>query len=119
MVRSSPDPEPAEPLEPDRQRGYGLLAANPSFRRLAAAQMMSRAGDSIHYVALVVLVFNLTRSGLSVSGTVIFEALPAVLFGTLAGAVVDRFARRHVMIVADLARAGLAFAMAAAGSLHL
>jgi MFS family permease len=103
--------------ETDRRGGYALLAASPAFRRLAAAQMLSRVGDSIHYVALVVLVFDLTRSGLSVSGTVIFEAMPAVLFGTVAGAVVDRFARRRVMIVADVARAGLAFAMAAAGSL--
>ena len=115
----TPDPgaRSTDPAEPNGRGGYALLAASPSFRRLAAAQMLSRVGDSIHYVALVVLVFNLTRSGLSVSGTVIFEALPAVLFGTLAGAVVDRYPRRRVMIAADLGRAGLAFAMAAASSL--
>ena len=97
--------------------GYGMLLGNPGFRRLWLAQTVSRAGDSIHYVAIVVLVFDLTESGLSVSGTVIFEALPVVLFGALAGAVVDRYRRRTVMIAADLTRAGLALLMARATSL--
>lgn len=94
--------------------GYRTLAANPGFRRLWLAQTVSRAGDSIHYVALVVLVFDLTGSGFAVSGAVIFEALPVVLFGAVAGAVVDRYPRRAVMIAADLARAVLALLMARA-----
>lgn len=97
--------------------GYRTLLRNREFRRLWLAQTVSRAGDSIHYVAIVVLVFNLTGSGFSVSATVIFEALPVVLFGAFAGAVVDRYRRRSVMIAADLTRAGLALLMARATSL--
>lgn len=96
--------------------GYRTLARNREFRQLWLAQSVSRAGDSIHYVAIVVLIFNLTGSGFAVSAAVIFEALPVVLFGTLAGAVVDRYPRRSVMIAADLTRAALALLMARATS---
>lgn len=56
--------------------------------------------------------FSLTRSGLSVSVAVVFEALPVIMFGAVAGAVVDRLPRRRVMLVADVVRCGLALLMA-------
>ena len=45
--------------------------ARPAFRRLFAAQTISRWGDTFNTVALVVLVFRLTGSGLGVTGAVI------------------------------------------------
>ena len=80
----------------------------PAFRRLFLAHAISRAGDAFNTVALVVLVFGLTGSGLGVAGTVVFEVLPVLLLGPLAGLVVDRVPRRRVMVGADLARALLA-----------
>jgi len=52
---------------------------------ILAAQAVSRVGDSVHYIALVALIFSLTGSGLAVSGAVVFEALPVLAFGALAG----------------------------------
>lgn len=92
-----------------------LLRANPEFRRLFAAHSISRAGDAFNTVALVILVFDLTGSGLGVAGTVAFEVLPILLLGPLAGLVVDRYPRRWVMVVADLARAILALLVAVVG----
>lgn len=92
-----------------------LLAARPAFRRLFLAQTVSRWGDTFNAVALVVLVFRLTGSGLRVGGTVAFEIAPVVLLGFVAGTFVDRHSRRAVMIGADLGRAGVAFALAAFG----
>jgi len=89
-----------------------LLRRNVSFRRLFLAHATSRAGDAFNTVALVVLVFQLTGSGVGVAGTVLFEVLPIVLLGPVAGVVVDRFSRRNVMIGADIARALLAGALA-------
>jgi MFS family permease len=80
----------------------------PEFRRLFLAHAISRAGDAFNTVALVVLVFRLTGSGLGVAGTVAFEVVPILLLGPIAGLASDRFPRRSVMIVADLARAALA-----------
>lgn len=89
-----------------------LLRANPTFRRLFLAHGISRAGDAFNTVALVILVFRLTGSGVGVAGTVVFEILPVLLLGPLAGLVVDRYPRRRVMVLADLARAGMAVLLA-------
>jgi len=85
-----------------------LLRNNRTFRRLFIAHGISRAGDAFNTVALVVLVFQLTGSGVGVAGTVAFEIIPVLLLGPFAGLVADRYPRRRVMVLADLARAGLA-----------
>src|SRR3954453_6265194 len=92
-----------------------LLVTNAAFRRLFLAHAISRAGDAFNTVALVVLVFNLTGSGLGVAGTGAFEVLPVLLIGLLAGLAVDRCPRRSVMIAADLGRAVLALLLAGLG----
>ena len=83
------------------------VLANPAYRRLLAAQSSSRWGDTVATVALVVLVFRLTGSGLGVSGAVIAEILPVLLLAPIAGAVADRWPRVRVMVTADLWRAAL------------
>lgn len=86
----------------------------PGFRSLFAAQTISRWGDTFNSVALVILVYRLTGSGIRVAGTVILEILPVLMLGFVAGAIVDRYSRRRVMIVADLARAAVALMLVAA-----
>ena len=78
------------------------------FRRLFAAQTISLWGDTFNSVALVILVYRLTGSGVKVAGMVAFEIVPVLLFGFVAGSVVDRYPRRQVMIGADVARAAVA-----------
>lgn len=92
----------------------GAFAA-PGFRRLFVAQTVSRWGDTLNAVALVVLVYRLTGSGLKVGATVAFEIAPVLLLGFVAGAVVDRRPRRRVIIAADLGRAALALVLAGFG----
>jgi MFS family permease len=87
------------------------LFRSPGFRRLFAAQTVSRWGDTFNTVALVILVFRLTGSGLRVAGTVVFEVAPVLLLGFVAGAFVDRHSRPAVMIAADLTRAAVALAL--------
>lgn len=85
-----------------------LLRANRRFRRLFLAHAISRAGDAFNTVALVVLVFRLTGSGVGVAGTVAFEIFPVLLLAPVAGFAADRYPRRRVMVIADLGRAALA-----------
>ena len=80
----------------------------PGFRRLFAAQTISRCGDTFNSVALIILVYRLTGSGVKVAGMVAFEIVPVLLFGFVAGSVVDRYPRRLVMISTDAARTGVA-----------
>src|SRR5712692_3775485 len=76
--------------------GPRLIRENPEFRRLFLAHSISRAGDTFNTVALVVLVFQLTGSGLGVAGTVALEVLP----GPVVGLIVDRYPRRGLMVAA-------------------
>lgn len=101
----------ARTIRPRRPLG-ALVRTNPQFARLFVAHAVSRAGDAFNTVALVVLVFDLTGTGAGVAGTVAFEVLPVLLFGPVAGVVVDRSPRRSVMIAADVVRAGLVAALA-------
>jgi MFS family permease len=78
------------------------------FRRLFIAQTISRWGDTFNAVALVIVVFQITNSGINVSGVVALEIAPVLLLGFVAGTVVDRLPRRQVMIAADLGRAMIA-----------
>jgi hypothetical protein len=56
-----------------------VVLARPCPPRLVAAQTISRWGDTFNTVALVVLVFRLTGSGLGVTGAVIAEIAPVLL----------------------------------------
>lgn len=95
-----------------------LLRRNPEFRRIFLAHAVSRSGDAFNTVALVVLVFELTGSGRGVAGAVMFEVLPVLLIGPIAGLAADRMPRRRLMVGADLVRAGAAASLlVATGSL--
>src|SRR5207237_3853782 len=63
------------------------------------------------YIALVVLVFQITGQGIAVAGLVAAEILPVLMLGPIAGVVIDRFSRKSVFIGADLFRAGLAMSL--------
>ena len=92
----------------------GLLRSSAEFRRLFLAHSISRAGDAFNTVALVVLVFELTGSGLGVAGAVMFEVLPVLLFAPVAGLAADRLPRRWLMVGADIVRAGVAIVLTVA-----
>jgi MFS family permease len=88
-----------------------LTRRNPEFRRLFLAHTVSRSGDAFNTVALVVLVFELTGSGRGVAAVAMFEVLPVLLIGPIAGFAADKVSRRHLMVGADLVRAGAAAAL--------
>ncbi len=87
------------------------LLRQPVYRRLWIARTVSQWGDAFNTVALALLVYSLTGSGLGVSGVVLAEILPVLALAPVAGAIVDRLPRVQVMIGADLIRAALAFAL--------
>jgi MFS family permease len=81
---------------------------------LFLAHSASRAGDAFNTVALVVLIFDLTGSGVGVAGAVMFEVLPVLLLGPVAGMAADRLPRRRLMVLADAFRACAALALVVA-----
>ncbi len=83
------------------------LRDDRDFRRFWTARTLSIAGAVFTYVALPVIVYDLTGSPLVTSLVATFEALPYLLFGLVAGALADRLDRKRVMVVADFANAAI------------
>jgi MFS family permease len=86
--------------------------AHAEFRALFLAGVLSVAGDQLARVALSVLVFDRTNSAGLTALTYALTYVPDLLFGPLLAGFADRYPRRTVMIVTDLARAVLVAAMA-------
>ncbi len=95
------------------------LLTHPPFARLLAAQTVSSLGDWVGFVAVASLVVRLggTVGAYAVAGVMIARMLPAVLFGPIAGALVDRVDRKRIMITADLSRGALYASMPFLGKL--
>jgi MFS family permease len=92
-------------------RDYAGVVQSPSYFPLWLGQLISSFGDTLHYIALVVLVFQLTGQGLAVAALVAAEVLPVLVLGPIAGVVIDRFSRKAVLIGTDLFRAALALTL--------
>lgn len=63
--------------------------------------------SAVSGVALPVLMYSLTGSAVHTGALAALTAAPYLVFGLLAGALVDRMHRRTVMVVTDLVSAGL------------
>jgi predicted MFS family arabinose efflux permease len=85
------------------------LRRQPEFLKLWSAQSISQIGDQITYLALpLVAVLTLDASAAQMGLLTAAELLPALLFSLMAGVWIERSQRRrHLMIVADVARAAL------------
>ncbi|HYZ14301.1 MAG TPA: dTMP kinase [Actinomycetota bacterium] len=92
------------------------LVTNTQFSRLLIAQTVSSFGDWVGFVAVTALVAS-KGGGYAVAGVMVARLLPAILFGPLAGALVDRFDRKTLMIGSDIARGGLYVVMPFLGPL--
>ena len=86
---------------------YYRVVRSPSYSPLWLAQLLSSFGDTLHYVAVVVLVYQISGQGMAVAALVAAEIVPVLLLGPLAGVVIDRYSRKGVLIGADLFRAAL------------
>jgi len=94
-------------------RAYADVVRSPSYFPLWIGQLVSNFGDTLHYIALVVLVYNLTGDGVAVATLVAAEIIPVLLLGPVAGVVIDRFSRKGVLIASDLVRAALVLTLVA------
>ncbi|MHB8669666.1 MAG: MFS transporter [Acidimicrobiales bacterium] len=108
----SSGPDPGDSTPGDEPSALVRALRHHGFRRFFAARTISQWGDTFNSVALVILAYRLTGSGLKVGATVVFEIVPVLLFGFVAGALVDQMPRRAIMVMADLGRASIAGALA-------
>ncbi len=117
VAAPTPTPTPGAPGGlAEAQRGilaralghpYVRLAQNGSFGALWVGQLVSLFGDRIHQIALAFLVLGITESAVAVALTFVAATLPNLVLGPVAGALVDRWDQKRVMIVSDLLRAAI------------
>ncbi len=88
-----------------RRHPYVRLALNGSFSALWTGHVISMFGDRINQIALAFLVLGLTGNAIAVAFVFVAATIPNLLLSPLAGAYVDRWNQRDVMIVSDLLRA--------------
>src|SRR6266849_9203916 len=90
---------------------YARLLRNRRYFPLWLGQLISNLGDTLHYIALVVWVYQRTGSSLVVAGTMLFVVVPVILIAPIAGVVIDRLPRKAVLVVSDFVRAALVLAL--------
>jgi MFS family permease len=76
-----------------RQRNFALLWFGG---------LISLTGDWMLFIALPIYVYTLTGSTLATSAMFVAEMIPNLLLGSVAGVFVDRWDRKHAMVIANL-----------------
>lgn len=89
----------AAPLQPQTRRAV-------DFWLVFAGQAVSMQGDGLAGLALLWWIAQDTGSVAVAATLTLVTTIPVIVLGPIAGAVIDRFSRRHVMMVTDLVRAG-------------
>jgi MFS family permease len=99
----------------------GPLRESPAFRRLWAGTVLSSAGSALTAFAVILQVYDLTRSPLAVGGIGVAQMVPTLLIGLAGGSVTDAIDRRKLVLVTSgcLAAVSAAFAAQAFAGLGL
>jgi DHA3 family macrolide efflux protein-like MFS transporter len=92
---------------PGASTGWRQLLRDRNVRWLFAGQTVSQVGDGVSKVALLWFVYAMTDSALKMSLIGVLQTIPPLVFGPLAGVLLDRLDKRRAMIVIDLVRTGL------------
>lgn len=99
----------------DRQ-AYRDLLKNNRFKQLFWAMLTSSLGDWIGFFAILALTESVLggdrEAAFGVAGVLVARVLPALLLGTVAGVLTDRWDRRKVMIWTDIGRGLVMFMLA-------
>jgi MFS family permease len=94
-------------------RAYRLLLRNRPLARLLGGEFISAIGDWLYLVAILILVYEVSRDPVVLGIVGATRILPYVFLSIPAGIVADRFDRRLILLVTDVARGLLMLIMAA------
>jgi MFS family permease len=83
---------------PARQGPFGLVRHNSRIARLAAAVLVSSAGDPFSQAVSLVLLYQTTRSPLAIAAAFGAEMLGVLTVGGFIGAAADRVDRRRLIV---------------------
>ncbi|SRR6266568_322473 len=83
-----------------------------SFLYLWIGEVFTQVATNLFNFFLIFTVYNLTHSNTAVSGVVLSFTIPAIFFGSIAGAYVDRWNKKQVLIITNSIRALLLILLA-------
>ena len=83
---------------------YRGVMGNSSLVRLFVGEFISGIGDWLYLVALLVIVYNESQDPLVLGIVGAARIIPYVILSVPAGIIIDRFDRRLVLLVTDVAR---------------
>ncbi|MDD5194907.1 MAG: MFS transporter [Candidatus Omnitrophica bacterium] len=87
---------------------FKILSENKNFRLLWLGQLISAFGDRLTQMGVLTFIMVMSGDkGTKVALITFFSLLPFLVFGPLFGSLADRYSRKYLMLVADLARAAL------------
>ncbi len=76
-----------------------------SFLYLWIGEVFTQVATNLFNFFLIFIVYNLAHSNTAVSGVVLSFTIPAIFFGSIAGAYVDRWNKKYVLIITNSLRA--------------
>ncbi len=91
----------------------GPLRESAAFRRLWAGMTLSSVGSALTFFAVMLQVYDLTRSPFAVGFLGVVQAVPTLAVGLLGGPLTDALDRRTLVLVTSTCLAGVAAALAA------
>ena len=97
------------------QATWRSLFASREFLAVWASRGLSLVGDQLARVAVTILVFDRTGSPMLTAAVYALSYVPWLVGGPLLSGLADRYPRRTMMIICDLASAALVAAMAISG----
>jgi MFS family permease len=74
---------------------------------------LSNIGTWMQNITVPYVLFRLTNSGLWVGLAVVAQILPSIVLNPLSGSLADRFSRRRLLFISNVAQAAAAFGLAA------
>lgn len=80
------------------------------FRNLWFGQAISRIGDAFYFLGPMFVIKRIFNDNALIGYVGAAEAVPYILFGTLAGAIADRIDRKQIMLWAEALCTGIMFA---------
>ena len=89
----------------ERARTCSRLLLRRDFALLWTGGLVSIAGDWVLNAALPFFVYERTGSTIATAGMIVAELAPGVVIGSVAGVFVDRWDRKHVLVVANVLQA--------------
>jgi MFS family permease len=102
-----PHPEPARTSMPPATSPAPDVSVwrNAPFMRLWIAQALTQTAHNALWYALMVLVEQRSHSSTQLGVTILTVIVPSVLFGVVAGVLVDHWDKRRVLVICNLLRA--------------